>query len=96
MFVSAISGLPSKNNIPSLQVLKERAERHLQESVDRAVVTVPTYFNTEQCLATMTAAHLAGIEGVCLLQVCPQKYLHVDHVAPNVSACGLCSYTYMT
>lgn len=53
-----------------MQVLKARAERHLGEAVDRAVITVPAQFGKEQRLATMSAAMAAGIERVSLLQAC--------------------------
>jgi hypothetical protein len=65
----------TRKELVCLQVLKQRAEGYLQEQVDKAVVTVPAHFDTEQRLATMSAAHLAGIEGVCLLQVCPDSPL---------------------
>lgn len=52
-----------------MQVLKARAEAHVGETVDRAVIAVPARFNAEQRLATMEAGMLAGIERVALLQV---------------------------
>lgn len=51
-----------------LKVLKLRAEQHTKEPVDRAVITVPAHFDNDQRLATMSAAMLAGIERVSLLQ----------------------------
>jgi molecular chaperone DnaK len=47
-----------------LKALKERAERHLGEPVDRAVVTVPAYFNDSQRQATRDAGRIAGLDVV--------------------------------
>lgn len=44
-----------------LQYLKEAAERYLGESVDRAVITVPAYFNDSQRQATKDAGAIAGL-----------------------------------
>ncbi|MBI2919112.1 MAG: Hsp70 family protein [Chloroflexi bacterium] len=43
------------------------AERYLGEPIDRAVITVPAYFNDRQRQATREAATLAGIEVLRLL-----------------------------
>ena len=45
-----------------LQKMKETAERHLGESVARAVITVPAYFNDSQRQATKDAGQIAGLE----------------------------------
>jgi molecular chaperone DnaK (HSP70) len=51
-----------------LRELKQRAEDHFQEQgefdfeVDRAVITVPAYFNDAQRTATRDAGRLAGLE----------------------------------
>ena len=51
-----------------LRELKRRAEEHLREQgefdfdVDRAVITVPAYFNDAQRTATRDAGRLAGLE----------------------------------
>jgi len=50
-----------------LEKLKADAETHLGESVERAVVTVPAYFNDSQRRATKNAASLAGLEVVRLV-----------------------------
>ncbi len=47
-----------------LRALKERAERHLGEPVEKAVVTVPAYFNDGQRQATRDAGRIAGLEVV--------------------------------
>ncbi len=45
-----------------LKFLKSRAEGHLGAKVDRAVITVPAYFDDAQRAATKDAARLAGLE----------------------------------
>jgi molecular chaperone DnaK len=45
-----------------LRELKSWAEDHFKEPVDRAVVTVPAYFNDAQRQATKDAGRLAGLE----------------------------------
>jgi molecular chaperone DnaK len=50
-----------------LEKLKADAETYLGESVERAVVTVPAYFNDSQRRATKDAASIAGLEVVRLV-----------------------------
>ncbi len=45
-----------------LQHLKEAAEAYLGEKVDRAVITVPAYFNDAQRQATKDAGTIAGLK----------------------------------
>ncbi len=45
-----------------LQALKRRAEEFMGETVDRAVITVPAYFNDAQRQATKDAGRIAGLE----------------------------------
>ena len=45
-----------------LQRLKEAAEAHLGEKVEKAVITVPAYFNDAQRQATKDAGKIAGLE----------------------------------
>jgi molecular chaperone DnaK len=45
-----------------LRDLKATAERYLGESVDRAVITVPAYFNDSQRQATKEAGLIAGLK----------------------------------
>jgi molecular chaperone DnaK len=47
-----------------LKALKERAERHFAEAVEKAVVTVPAYFNDSQRQATRDAGRIAGLDVV--------------------------------
>ena len=45
-----------------LQKLKADAEAYLGETVDKAVITVPAYFNDAQRQATKDAGRIAGLE----------------------------------
>src|SRR6201997_2437368 len=45
-----------------LQKMKEAAEAHLGEKVEKAVITVPAYFNDAQRQATKDAGEIAGLE----------------------------------
>src|SRR5205823_1674121 len=47
-----------------LRALKERAEAHFGEPVEKAVVTVPAYFNDSQRQATKDAGRIAGLDVV--------------------------------
>jgi len=50
-----------------LEKIKADAETHLGESVERAVITVPAYFNDSQRRTTKDAASIAGLEVVRLV-----------------------------
>ena len=45
-----------------LKALKERAEAHFGEPVEKAVITVPAYFNDSQRQATKDAGRIAGLD----------------------------------
>jgi len=45
-----------------LQSMKNTAEQHLGEKVEKAVITVPAYFNDAQRQATKDAGKIAGLE----------------------------------
>src|SRR5882762_9432292 len=45
-----------------LQKLKQAAEDYLGQKVDKAVITVPAYFNDSQRQATKDAGRIAGLE----------------------------------
>jgi molecular chaperone DnaK len=45
-----------------LRALKERAEAHFGGPIERAVITVPAYFNDSQRQATKDAGRIAGLE----------------------------------
>lgn len=53
---------PSQISAQVLKKIKEFAERHLGETVDKAVITVPAYFNDSQRQATKDAGKIAGLE----------------------------------
>src|SRR5512136_909618 len=50
-----------------LQDLKKTAEDYLGESVERAVITVPAYFNDSQRQATKDAGTIAGLDVVRII-----------------------------
>lgn len=50
-----------------LKELRERAEHRLKTDVDRAVITVPAYFNDSQRQATRDAGKLAGLDVLRIL-----------------------------
>ncbi len=53
---------PSQISAFTLQKMKETAESYLGEKVDKAVITVPAYFNDAQRQATKDAGKIAGLE----------------------------------
>jgi molecular chaperone DnaK len=53
---------PSEISAFILRELRHWAEEHLGEAVDRAVITVPAYFNDAQRQATKDAGKIAGLE----------------------------------
>ncbi len=53
---------PSQISAIVLQKIKEYAESYLGEPIDKAVITVPAYFNDSQRQATKDAGKIAGLD----------------------------------
>jgi Fe-S protein assembly chaperone HscA len=53
---------PPEVSAQVLRALKLQAEAHLGEPIERAVITVPAYFNDAQRQATKDAGRIAGLE----------------------------------
>ena len=58
---------PSQISAIVLQKIKEYAESYLGEKVEKAVITVPAYFNDSQRQATKDAGKIAGLEVVGII-----------------------------
>jgi Fe-S protein assembly chaperone HscA len=58
---------PPEVSAQILRALKARAEAHLGEKVEQAVITVPAYFNDSQRQATRDAGRIAGLEVLRIL-----------------------------
>src|SRR5256886_8307713 len=58
---------PQEISAMILRALRDRAARQLGQPVNKAVITVPAYFNDAQRQATREAGELAGLEVVRIL-----------------------------
>ena len=54
--------VPEEVSAKTLQKIRSDAEDYLGEEIDRAVITVPAYFNDKQRNATKDAGEIAGLE----------------------------------
>lgn len=64
---------PEEVSAEVLRALVQRAQRHLDDDVTQAVITVPAHFTPQQRAATQRAAQLAGIQQASLLQGEPRR-----------------------
>jgi molecular chaperone DnaK len=53
---------PAQVSAEILKKMKQTAERHLGTTVEKAVITVPAYFNDSQRQATKDAGQVAGLD----------------------------------
>src|SRR3954464_1510134 len=58
---------PQEISAMILRALRDRAARELNQPVNKAVITVPAYFNDAQRQATREAGELAGLEVVRII-----------------------------
>jgi molecular chaperone DnaK len=65
--VDGRSVTPPEVSAVVLKSLKERAEAYFGEAIEKAVVTVPAYFNDSQRQATRDAGRIAGLDVVRIL-----------------------------
>jgi molecular chaperone DnaK len=65
--VTVLGRSPEQVSAEILRELKRVAEWRLERQVDKAVITVPAYFNDAQRAATKRAGELAGLEVVRIL-----------------------------
>lgn len=66
-----------------LRELKERAEAHLGQTVEKAVITVPAYFSDSQRQATRDAGRIAGLEVLRIINEPTAACLAFEHDQPE-------------
>jgi heat shock protein 5 len=79
--------------------LKETAEKHLGEPIQRAVLTVPAYFNDAQRAATREAGRIAGLEVLRVINeptaaVLAYRLDQTNQTEPQLRAFGLDEISY--
>jgi molecular chaperone DnaK len=62
IFAGAKEWSPPEISAMILQKMKQSAEDHLGQKIEKAVITVPAYFNDSQRQATKDAGRIAGLE----------------------------------
>ena len=75
---------PSQISAFILQKMKETAEKYFGQSVTKAVITVPAYFNDAQRQATKDAGKIAGLEVLRIIN------------EPTAASLASVSYTHLT
>lgn len=75
---------PQEISAMILRTLKERAERALGQSVSKAVITVPAFFNEVQRDATREAGVLAGLDVVRIINEPTAAVLTYDPHPPEM------------
>jgi molecular chaperone DnaK len=75
---------PQEISAMILRSLRERATRQLNQAVNKAVITVPAYFNDAQRQATREAGELAGLEVVRILNEPTAASLTYDPNQPQL------------
>lgn len=78
--VDGISYSPQQLSALILKSLKQDAETECEETVDKAVITVPAYFDNNRRQATMEAGEMAGLEVLDLLDEPVAVMYHVDAI----------------
>ena len=58
---------PQEISAKILQYMKKYAEDHLGQKIEKAVITVPAYFNDAQRQATKDAGVIAGLDVVRII-----------------------------
>ena len=66
---------PQQGSAEILRKIKEYAESYLGETVSKAVITVPAYFNDSQRQATKDAGKIAGLEVMRIINEPPAAAL---------------------
>lgn len=74
---------PQEVSAMILRELKERAEAHLGQAVEKAVITVPAYFSDSQRQATRDAGRIAGLEVLRIINEPTAACLAFEHDQPD-------------
>src|SRR6266850_2384550 len=83
---------PPEVSAQILRTLKQQAEAYFGEPVDKAVITVPAYFNDAQRQATKDASRIAGLEALRIVNeptAASLAYRSEEHTSELQSPCNL-------